>query len=181
MLSVYFDHAAASPLLHEAREAMLPFLTAEFGNPASLHRFGSKPKETIETARGQVAALIKSRPADIVFTASASESNNQAIKGFALSRRDKGNHIVVSAIEHVSVLEPLVTVLLAALLLGGYAQASLGDAGSSVRDLPSEASSQQTTQSVVSGSSAPQTNAPAVETADAEPLLEGDVLDVTLP
>ncbi len=107
MESVYFDHAAASPLLHEAREAMLPFLTEQFGNPASLHRLGNKPKEAIETARGQVAALIKSRPTDIVFTASASESNNQAIKGFALSRRDKGKHIVVSAIEHVSVLEPL--------------------------------------------------------------------------
>jgi cysteine desulfurase len=107
MPSVYFDHAAAAPLLHEAREAMLPFLTEEFGNPVSLHHFGNKPKQALEDARVRVAALIKSRPTDIVFTASASESNNQAIKGFALSHRDKGNHIVVSAIEHVSVLEPL--------------------------------------------------------------------------
>jgi len=106
MPAVYFDHAAAAPLLPEAREAMLPFLGEEFGNPASLHHFGNKPKEAIEAARVQVAALINSRPDDIVFTASASESNNLAIKGFALSRRDKGNHIVVSAIEHVSVLEP---------------------------------------------------------------------------
>jgi cysteine desulfurase len=104
---VYFDHAAAAPLLHEAREAMLPFLTEEFGNPVSLHRFGNKPKEAIETARAQVAALIKSRPADIVFTSSASESNNLAIKGLVLPHKDKGTHIVVSAIEHVSVLEPL--------------------------------------------------------------------------
>jgi len=107
MPSVYFDHAAAAPLLHEAREAMLPFLAEEFGNPVSLHRFGNKPKQAIEDARVRVAALIKSRPNDIVFTASASESNNQAIKGFAFSHRDKGNHIVASAIEHVSVLEPL--------------------------------------------------------------------------
>ncbi len=107
MPSVYFDHAAAAPLLHEAREAMLPFLTEEFGNPASLHHFGNKPKEAIEAARVQVAGLIKSRPDDIVFTASASESNNLAIKGLSLPHRDKGTHIVVSAIEHVSVLEPL--------------------------------------------------------------------------
>jgi cysteine desulfurase len=107
MPSGYFDHAAAAPLLPEAREAMLPFLTEEFGNPASLHRFGNNPKEAIEAARTQVAALINSRPDDIVFTASASESNNLAIKGLSLPHRDKGTHIVVSAIEHVSVLEPL--------------------------------------------------------------------------
>ena len=107
MLSGYFDHAAAAPLLPEAREAMMPFLSEEFGNPASLHRYGNKPREALETARSQVAALINSRPDDVVFTASASESNNLAIKGFALSGRDKGRNIVVSAIEHVSVLEPL--------------------------------------------------------------------------
>ncbi len=106
MRSVYFDHAAAAPLLPEAGEAMLPFLAEEFGNPASLHRHGDKPRQAVEAARAQVAALINSRPDDIVFTASASESNNLAIKGFALSRKDKGNHIVVSAVEHVSVLEP---------------------------------------------------------------------------
>jgi len=107
MASGYFDHAAAAPLLHEAREAMMPFLTEEFGNPTSLHRFGNKPKEAIESARVQVASLINSRPDDMIFTASASESNNLAIKGLSLPHKDKGTHIVVSAIEHVSVLEPL--------------------------------------------------------------------------
>ena len=134
MAYAYFDHAAAAPLLPEAREAMLPFLGEEFGNPASLHRHGDKPRAAIEAARAQVAALINSRPDDIVFTASASESNNLAIKGFALAKlpalerepksperdsprpaeagRNQGQslrfrpHIVVSAIEHVSVLEP---------------------------------------------------------------------------
>jgi cysteine desulfurase len=106
MAYVYFDHAAAAPLLPEAREAMLPFLGEDFGNSVSLHRFGDKPRAAIEAARVQVAALINSRPDDIVFTASASESNNLALKGFALSHKDKGNHIVVSAVEHVSVLEP---------------------------------------------------------------------------
>jgi cysteine desulfurase len=107
MPQAYFDHAAASPLLPEARETMLPFIGEEFGNPASMHRFGEKPRQTIEGARAQVAALVNSRPDDIVFTASASESNNLAIKGLAIAHRDKGTHIVVSAIEHVSVLEPL--------------------------------------------------------------------------
>ena len=107
MASGYFDHAAAAPLLPEAREAMLPFLGEEFGNPASLHHFGDKPRVAVEAARAQVAALINSRSDDIVFTASASESNNLVIKGFAVSRRDKGRHVVVSAIEHVSVLEPV--------------------------------------------------------------------------
>jgi cysteine desulfurase len=86
---------------------MLPFLGEDFGNPASLHRYGTRPRAAIDDARVQVGALINSRPDDIIFTASASESNNLAIKGFALSRRDKGKHIVCSAIEHVSVLEPL--------------------------------------------------------------------------
>jgi len=106
MAYAYFDHAAASPLLPEAREAMMPFLSEDFGNPASLHRFGNKPRQAIETARAQVAGLINCQPEEVVFTASGSESNNTAIKGIALARRDKGNHIVVSAVEHVSVLEP---------------------------------------------------------------------------
>jgi len=109
MATVYFDHAAAAPLLPEAKEAMLPLLSAEFGNPSSLHRFGEKPRQALETAREQVARLVNCRPEDITFTASGSESNNLAVKGLAWSRKDKGNHIVVSAIEHVSVLEPVRT------------------------------------------------------------------------
>jgi cysteine desulfurase len=107
MASGYFDHAAAAPLLTEAREAMMPFLGEEFGNPSSLHRYGNKPREALETARAQVAALVNSRSDDIVFTASGSESNNLALKGLAMPRSDKGRHVVASAIEHVSVLEPL--------------------------------------------------------------------------
>jgi cysteine desulfurase len=86
---------------------MLRFLADDFGNPSSFHRFGTRPRAAIDDARSQVAALINARPDDIVFTASASESNNLAIKGLAQSRGDKGRHIVASAIEHVSVLEPL--------------------------------------------------------------------------
>jgi len=107
MATGYFAHAAAAPLLPEAREAMLPFLGDDFGNPVSLHRYGTRPRAVVDDARVEVAALVNSRPDDIVFTASASESNNLALKGFALAHRDKGRHLVVSAIEHVSVLESL--------------------------------------------------------------------------
>lgn len=106
MTEAYFDHAAAAPLLPEARAAMLPFLADDFGNPTSLHSYGEKPRAGLETARANVAKLINSRPDDIVFAASGSEANNHAIKGFALSQAAKGKHVVVSAIEHVSVLEP---------------------------------------------------------------------------
>ncbi len=109
MKQVYFDHASASPVLPEALEAMLPFLKEEFGNPQSFHQFSRKSKEAIEHARQQVARLINAPPESIVFTASASESNNLAIKGFALANKSRGNHIVISAIEHFSVLEPVKT------------------------------------------------------------------------
>ncbi len=84
---------------------MQEFLGPEFGNPSSLHRGGERPRQALETARAQVAALVNARPEEIVFTASGSESNNLAVKGLALAQRDKGRHIVVSAIEHASVLE----------------------------------------------------------------------------
>ncbi len=104
MREVYFDHAAATPLLPEVVEAMIPFLKEHWGNPLSLHRFGEKPREAMEKARVQVAELIGARPKEIYFTASGSEANNMAIKGVALMNQKRGKHIVVSAIEHHSVL-----------------------------------------------------------------------------
>lgn len=102
-----FDHASATELLPEALAAMMPFLEAEYGNPQSLHTLGQKPREAVDKAREQVAALVNAGSANrIVFTASASESNNLALKGLAQALQDKGRHIVVSAIEHQSVLEP---------------------------------------------------------------------------
>ena len=103
MTRVYLDHAAATPLLPEAREAMVPFLDGEFGNPASIHARGEKPRAAVKDAREKVAGLVGARPEGIIFTASASESNNHALKGLAAGR---AGHIIVSAIEHVSVLEP---------------------------------------------------------------------------
>ncbi|MBM3322119.1 cysteine desulfurase [candidate division WOR-3 bacterium] len=105
MPDINFDHAAAAPVLDRARAAMQEFLEKEFGNPSSLHQSGERPRQALETARAQVAALVNARPEEIVFTASGSESNNLAVKGLALAQPDKGRHIVVSAIEHASVLE----------------------------------------------------------------------------
>jgi len=104
MRKVYFDHAATTPVHPKVVEAMLPYLKEQFGNPLSLHSFGEGPREAVEEARAKVAALIGARPDEVYFTASGSEANNMAVKGIALMNRQKGRHVVVSAIEHQSVL-----------------------------------------------------------------------------
>jgi cysteine desulfurase len=104
MRKVYFDHAATTPVHPKVVEAMLPYLKEQFGNPLSLHSFGEGPREAVEAARAKVADLIGARPEEIYFTASGSEANNMAVKGIALMNRQKGQHMVVSAIEHQSVL-----------------------------------------------------------------------------
>ncbi len=104
MKRVYLDHIAATPLSPEAREAMSPYLDENFGNPQSLHSVGQAALEGIEDARAKVARLIGAGEGEIFFTSSGSEANNFALKGMALARRDKGNHLVLSAIEHQSVL-----------------------------------------------------------------------------
>jgi cysteine desulfurase len=101
---VYLDYAAAAPVLPEVMEAMLPYLREVYGNPQSLHDWGDAAREAIETARGQVAALVAVNPEEIIFTSSGSEANNLAIKGLAQAQAGKGKHLVVSAIEHFSVL-----------------------------------------------------------------------------
>jgi len=104
MRKVYLDNAATTPLLPEVREAMMPYLGDIFGNPSSLHDWGDGAREAIEFAREQVAALIGANADEIIFTGSGTESNNFAVKGLALAQQAKGKHVVVSAIEHFSVL-----------------------------------------------------------------------------
>lgn len=104
MRSVYLDNAATTPLLPEVREAMMPYLGEAFGNPSSLHDWGDASREAIEVARTQVASLIGANPDEIIFTGSGTESNNFAIKGLALAQQARGKHVVISAIEHFSVL-----------------------------------------------------------------------------
>ena len=104
MRKVYLDNAATTPMLPEVLEAMLPYLKDAYGNPQSLHRWGDEAREAVEDARGKVAALIGAQPEEIIFTSSGTESNNFAIKGLAAAQQSKGRHIVISAIEHFSVL-----------------------------------------------------------------------------
>ena len=104
MKKVYLDNTATTPVLPEVRDAMLPFLGESFGNPSCLHEWGDIPRDAIALAREQVAALIGANPEEIIFTASGTESNNFAIKGLAMAQQKKGKHVVVSAIEHFSVL-----------------------------------------------------------------------------
>jgi len=104
MRKVYLDNASTTPLLPEVREAMMPYLGEIFGNPSSLHEWGDGAREALEISRDQVAQLIGANAEGIMFTGSGTESNNFAIKGLALAQQNKGKHIVISAIEHFSVL-----------------------------------------------------------------------------
>ena len=106
MEQIYLDHAATTPVREEVIEAMVPYLGEHFGNPLSLHSYGEKPREALETAREQVANLIGARGSEIYFTASGSEANNMAVKGIALANVKRGKHIIVSQSEHHSVLHP---------------------------------------------------------------------------
>jgi len=104
MPKVYLDNAATTPLLPQVRQAMMPYLEEAFGNPSCIHDWGDAAREALATSREQVAGLIGGSPEEIIFTSSGTESNNLAIKGLALAGQKKGKHIVVSAIEHFSVL-----------------------------------------------------------------------------
>jgi cysteine desulfurase len=101
---VYLDYIATNPVLPEVLEAMLPYFSNVYGNPQSFHSWGEKPGEAMEEAREQVAALVGSSPDEIVFTSTGSEANNLAVKGLAQGQVEKGRHIIISAIEHFSVL-----------------------------------------------------------------------------
>lgn len=106
MSRVNFDHLAGTPLLPEALEAMLPFWREHFGNPSSRHQDGLRAREALDTAREQIAGLINAgAPEEILFTSGGTEATNLAIKGAAYANRRRGNHLVVSAIEHPAVLQ----------------------------------------------------------------------------
>ncbi len=100
---IYLDYNATPPHAPEVIEAMRPYLEEHFGNPSSSHWYGRKTREAVETARFQVAALLNSTPAEVLFTSGGTESNNHAIRGIALVRRGQGRHIITSQIEHPAV------------------------------------------------------------------------------
>jgi cysteine desulfurase len=109
MRNVYLDHAATTPVHPKVLEAMLPYFTVKFGNPSNLHDIGREAKNAVEDARAKTSALIGAHPDELFFTASGAESNNFAIKGLVQANSQKGNHIIVSQIEHFSILHPVKT------------------------------------------------------------------------
>jgi cysteine desulfurase len=109
MRNVYLDHAATTPVHPRVLEAMLPYFSAKFGNPSNLHDVGREAKNAVEEARDKTGTLIGARADEIFFTASGAESNNFAIKGLAQANSQKGKHIIVSQIEHFSILHPAKT------------------------------------------------------------------------
>lgn len=112
---IYLDYNATTPLSPTVATAMEPFLRGGFGNPSSSHRFGRSARDALEQARRQVADLLGAAPEEVVFTGGGTESNNIAIAGVAQAHRDRGRHIVTSAVEH-----PAVTEVCRALALQGY-------------------------------------------------------------
>lgn len=105
MNPIYLDYNATTPIAREVAEAMVPYLYEHFGNPSSSHPYGATTKRAVETARAQVAALLGCQPTEVIFTSGGTESNNTAIKGVALAHRERGNHIITSAVEHPAVVE----------------------------------------------------------------------------
>jgi len=101
---IYLDHAATTPLAPEALAEMMPFWTESCGNPSSIHATGREAHRALDTARKRVAAAIGAEPGEIYFTSGGSESDNWALKGAADALRDRGRHIVTSAVEHHAVL-----------------------------------------------------------------------------
>lgn len=104
MKNVYMDHASATPVRRPVIEAMLPYFDEYFGNPSTVYDMGSRIKEVMEEQRAKVASLIGAKSNQIIFTSSGAEANNLAIKGVVFAKQKKGNHIIISAIEHHSVL-----------------------------------------------------------------------------
>lgn len=104
-MAVYLDHAATTPVHPDVREAMLPFLGSEFGNPSSIHRFGRDVRAAIDKARDAVATGLNTEAKRIVFTSGGTEADNLAVIGTAVANRDKGQHVITTAVEHHAVLE----------------------------------------------------------------------------
>ena len=104
--SIYFDYAASTPVDPEVLNTMLPYFDSSFsGNTMSLHQMGTSSSQIVETCRQTFANILKVKPQEIIFTSSATESNNTVIKGVAQANKTKGKHIIISSIEHDCVLE----------------------------------------------------------------------------
>jgi len=106
MQAIYLDYNASTPIDPAVAAAMRPFLVEHYGNPSSGHWAATRAKAALETARGQVAALLGCHDDEVVFTSGGSEANNLALKGAFFALRDKGDHIITTRIEHPAIIEP---------------------------------------------------------------------------
>ncbi len=102
-MPIYLDHAATTPLRREALEAMLPYLTEQFGNASSLHGIGRRARAGLDEAHEMVARALGASPREVVITSGGSEANNLAIKGAAWAGKARGHRIITSSVEHHSV------------------------------------------------------------------------------
>lgn len=103
---IYLDNAATTPVDPRVIKAMEAYFFGSFGNASSPHRFGQEALKALEDARQTIAASIAAKPSEIIFNSGATEGNNHALFGVARAQKDKGKHIIISSIEHHSVLEP---------------------------------------------------------------------------
>ncbi len=110
MRRIDLDHVSTTAMAEEVRDAMLPYLGKGYGNPSSPNRRGRAARAAVETAREQVAAMLGARPGEIIFTGSATEASNLAIRGIATAAGQRRRHLAAAATEHISILHPLRTV-----------------------------------------------------------------------
>jgi cysteine desulfurase len=103
---IYLDYNASTPVDPRVAAAMQPLLTHAFGNPSSGHWAGAPAKAALETARAEVAALLGCTADEVVFTSGGSEANNLALKGVFFARRDRGEHVITTQVEHPAILGP---------------------------------------------------------------------------
>ena len=101
---IYLDHAATTLVRKEVLEEMQPYFSKKYGNASSLHALGREANRALQEARAKVADVINAMPEEIYFTSGGSEADNTALKGLAFANKDKGNHIIISSIEHHAVL-----------------------------------------------------------------------------
>ena len=135
----YLDYNATTPIDPEVADAIEPCLRQHFGNPSSNHVYGRRAHQVVELAREQVARLIAAQADEIVFTGCATEANNLAIRGTARALRDKGRHLVTSAIEHPSVAQPFQRLRddgweVSVIAVDSYGQVDPGNLSAALRD-----------------------------------------------
>ncbi|MDX8337180.1 cysteine desulfurase family protein [Candidatus Cetobacterium colombiensis] len=102
-MRVYLDNNATTKMDPKVLEAMMPFLTEEYGNAFSMHLFGKETGIAVSEAREKIATLLKVKPEEIIFTSSGTESDNIAVRGVAKAYKNRGNHIITSSIEHPAI------------------------------------------------------------------------------